>query len=290
MSRFATAVRTAIESSSLSLEEVAGRLKERGASVSPSSLSAWQSGLSVPRRASSLAALGQLEALLELVPGSLAGLLPTTIRRGRAPRLTADDVWDNPAALARVLSRLEAKADDPTEPEKLSQRLTLRMNELGHMQSLTLATLIRSRRDGTHRIISISSDEEIQDAPRIVTARGARVGRFKADPATGYSAYEVLLPTPIDAGQLALVEYTEYFHPRVDAQDLTILMTPGALDAVLTVEFHPERLPASCTASFRPSAHVAPTTLVTFEPGRPWVRLTRAAPEPGIYGIGWSWS
>ena len=140
MSRFAAGLRTAIEASTLSLEELAAELREQGTPVSTSSLSAWQSGLSVPRRAGSLVALGKLEAVLGLVPGALAGLLPAGGRRRKA-ELTADDAWENPGAVARVLSRLNAVLDDPTDPEKLSHRLTLRMNEHGHMQSLTLATL-----------------------------------------------------------------------------------------------------------------------------------------------------
>jgi hypothetical protein len=288
VSRFSAGLRSAIGSSALSLEEVSTALRERGTPVSASSLSAWQSGLSVPRRRASLAALAELELLLGLAPGSLEGLLPGGDERGR-PGFTADQAWENPAAVARVLAKLEAVPDDPGDPEKLSQRLTLRMDERGDMRSLTLVTLIRARRDGTHRIISISSDDEIQDAPRVVTARGARVGRFRADPTTGYSAYEVLLPTAIDRGELALVEYSEYYRAGVDGQLLGAAIGRGALDTALTVEFHPERLPAECAAYYQQSTTVEPRRLTSFAAGRPWARLVRSEPEPGIYSITWSW-
>ena len=127
--------------------------------------------------------------------------------------------------------------------------------------SLTLVTLIRARRDGTSRIISISSDDEIQDAPRVVTARGARVGRFRADPATGYSAYEVLLPTAIDRGELTLVEYTEYFRAGVDGQLLGVAIGPGALDTALTVEFHADRVPVECAAYYQRSTTARPARI-----------------------------
>lgn len=289
MSRFATGLRAAIEAGSLSLEELSAALADRGAKVSPSSLSAWQSGLSVPRRRASVHALAELEHVLGLARGSLSGLIPPSGGARPVPTLAASDAWENPGAVSRVLSRLGAVLDDPTDPEKLSQRLTLRVDERGHMRSLGMSTLIRARRDRTDRLISVSSDDEIQDAPRVITARGAEIGRFRGDPPTGYSAYEILLSSPVDHGRAALVEYTEYFQQGVDGTDLSIRMHPGSQDAVLTVEFHPDRLPVECWGFHQPSTRQKPVRLVTFEPGREWVRLVRWEPPPGIYGIGWDW-
>jgi len=73
--RFADGLRSAIASSGLSLEELAERLAKAGNRVSTSSLSAWQSGLSRPVRTASLRALGDVEKVLGVEPGSLAALL-----------------------------------------------------------------------------------------------------------------------------------------------------------------------------------------------------------------------
>ena len=58
---------------------------------------------------------------------------------------------------------------------------------------------------------------------------------------------------------------------------------------VLTVEFHADRLPVGCSAFYQGSAGDARVPLQEFAAGRQWVRLVRASPSPGIYGIRWAW-
>jgi len=80
-----------------------------------------------------------------------------------------------------VLARLGAVPNDPYDPLPVAQRLLLTVDEHGHMRALAISTLLQSRRNGTNRIISVSLDDEIADAPQVVNARGATVGRFRAD-------------------------------------------------------------------------------------------------------------
>lgn len=73
---FATALRTAIESSGLGLEQLQRRLSRGGHDVSLAALSYWRSGRSRPSRKSSVDAVAALEPMLGLAPGALTGLLP----------------------------------------------------------------------------------------------------------------------------------------------------------------------------------------------------------------------
>ncbi|WP_158881704.1 transcriptional regulator [Amycolatopsis anabasis] len=72
---FSVALRAAIRARGLGLERIRYRILRRGVSISLATLSHWQSGRCRPDRPDSLAALGCLEEVLEVPPGSLVRLL-----------------------------------------------------------------------------------------------------------------------------------------------------------------------------------------------------------------------
>ncbi|MGA6165336.1 transcriptional regulator [Amycolatopsis magusensis] len=78
---FAAALRAAIRARGLGLERIRFRLLDRGVPVSLATLSYWQSGRCRPERPESLAALSELEDVLEVPPGSLTRLLGPPRRR-----------------------------------------------------------------------------------------------------------------------------------------------------------------------------------------------------------------
>ncbi|WP_113694645.1 transcriptional regulator [Amycolatopsis albispora] len=81
---FAAALRAAIRARGLGLERIRYRLRDRGVPVSLATLSYWQSGRCRPERPESLAALTELEDVLDVPPGSLTRLLPPPRRRPSA--------------------------------------------------------------------------------------------------------------------------------------------------------------------------------------------------------------
>lgn len=297
MTDFPGLLREAVAARGLSLAALARELRAAGTPCGVSSLSEWQSGRGRPERPASLRALDELERILDVPSGHLRSALPPRARRGRSRALPAPTApWTGPPELVPLLARLDATTDDLAGPlnEPVSRRLHLCLDERGHLTSLSMATLVRALRDGTTRIIDAGYDEDSEAVPRIVAARGARVGRFVHDPESQLSAYELLLPRPLAAGEVALLEYTEYFAQHAHSYEITLRATPATRDLVVRVEFHPDRVPTGLRAFHRADQHRA-GQLEEENAGRlqrsagPVVQLVVADPEPGFHGIAWTW-
>ncbi|MGQ7312553.1 helix-turn-helix domain-containing protein [Microbacterium arabinogalactanolyticum] len=79
---FAQVLSTAIRERGITLSRLHARLSERGNPVSRATLSYWRSGERRPEGAQSLAAIGDLEEMLDLDPGTLLDRLGPTMRTG----------------------------------------------------------------------------------------------------------------------------------------------------------------------------------------------------------------
>ena len=292
MSCFPTLLRQAVAERGLPLGTLSALLREAGTPVATSTLSEWQSGHSRPERPGSLRALDELERVLGAPPGQLRSALPPRARRGRSPALPAPVApWTGPPELVPLLARLGATTDDLAGPlnEPLSRRLHLSVDEHGHLASLSMSTLVRARRDGTTRIVDAGYDDEAGAVPQVVAARGAQVGRFVHDPEARLSAYELLLPRPLAAGEVALLEYTEYFTRAAPAHEVTLRATPETRDLVVRVEFHPDLVPAGLRGFHRADQHEEERGARLRHSSAPVVQLVFADPVPGFHGIAWSW-
>lgn len=292
MNDFATVLRTAITDRGHPLGQLSAQLRDAGTPCAPSTLSEWQSGRSRPERPASLRVLDELELLLDLPAGRLRSALPPRARRGRTRALAAPVApWAGPPELVPLLARLDATTDDLAGPlnEPVSRRLHLCLDERGHLASLSMSTLIRAQRDGTTRVIDAGYDDDPDAVPRIVAARGARVGRFVHDPVGQLSAYELLLPQPLAAGEVALLEYTEYFAEHAHSHEITLRATPATRDLVVRVEFHPDRVPTGLRGFHRADQHTEEQGARLQRSSTPVVQLVVADPAPGFHGIAWSW-
>src|SRR5689334_6383925 len=94
---FADALRVAIQLRGLSLERLQHRLRMRGAPISVTALSYWQSGRRRPERPESMMALAHREDVLGLQENALSRLLGPPRPRGRSRRreLPARAQWDS---------------------------------------------------------------------------------------------------------------------------------------------------------------------------------------------------
>lgn len=283
---FAQALRAAIEARGLSLERVRYHLRHRGHELSVATLSYWQSGRSTPDRASSLAALGSLEEILELPPGALASLLPARARRSGATARTIPAVGAPPHSGAMIAEAMQA--------------FGLNWHDLEHVAIHDLLTLATDRTVGSHQIREILRAERAcvtrfvaaywddpGSSPYIIARRNCRLGRVIEHPEAGLVIAELLLELPLERHEVRLVEY-EY--ATLTAGQPCDRWERGIVHALrevhLEVEFTPPALPTAVVARLaldgqdRTEPVILNGNLAT---------LLRLDVGPGTVGLSWTW-
>ncbi|WP_157882503.1 XRE family transcriptional regulator [Streptomyces silvensis] len=263
--------------------------------MSASTLSAWQTGLSRPERASSLAVVSVLEEILELPPGSLLGTLPP--RRPRGRRATAfeagtvrDRQWGNRAdSIGAALARLGADWGDLASPPVLSYRVRMQVGPEGGELALHVTRILHGGSRGGARMVYVTRYASMPHAPLLTMTHGCRLARFRGDPAAGVAAYEFLLDDPLSPGELALTEFRIQYPPRQTEKYTDIRVYPGTREVVLETVFDAAYAPAACQAFHRASP-AAPVRILKERSGseaRGGFQYIRFNPAPGIYGIRW---
>lgn len=211
-SAFASALRSSISASGLSLDRVQARLRAKGFPISVTALSYWQSGKRQPERQSSISAVAALEDVLGLCPGELLSLLPPPRPRGAPRRRTCGDTLKFPKdALRTLLARVGA-------PHALEQRHRLDLVSLhdrceiaadGGQRSTTARTVFQATEGGQDRWLLVYDHGGANSTPPALHAlRNCRAGRVEVDTEHGLTAAELLFDRPIDRGETQLIEYT----------------------------------------------------------------------------------
>lgn len=250
---FPTALRTAIQASGLSLDRIQYRLRARGVSVSVTALSYWQSGRRRPERAESLAALGHLESVLGVAPGSLIALLGPPRPRGRvqreSSRLPIEALWwHEREPVSELLKRIDFTTE--TALTKLSQHDRQEVAADRGEQRINVRQVFRAERDGVDRSLCVYDVERKGRAlPEIIALQSCQIGRVARDDANGIIAAEILLDAPLSRGETVIVEYALQ-HPgppfaRGDDSYCRKFTTP-VREFVLELRFDPRALPSYC--------------------------------------------
>lgn len=249
---FPTALRTAIQASGLSLDRIQYRLRARGVSVSVTALSYWQSGRRRPERAESLAALGHLESVLGVAPGSLIALLGPPRPRGRvqreSSRLPIEALWPEREPVSKLLKRIDFSTE--TAVIKLSQQDRMELAVDRGEKRIAVRQVLRAERDGVDRTLMVYDLERIgRPFPEITAHQSCRIGRIARDEGAGLIAAEILLESPLARGETSIVEYA-LNHPgppfsRGDDSYCRRFTTP-VREFVLELRFDPRALPAYC--------------------------------------------
>lgn len=240
---FAAALRSAIAERGLSLERVRFHLKQRGHDLSVATLSYWQSGRSRPDRASSLAALGSLEEILEAPRGSLAALLPARVRKpgsANPGNASIGSLFDTGRLIDEVIAGFGIDWDD-LERVCLHEHLALRADRTVAFHRIR--EIMRATRDGVDRFVAFYGDD---GAPYIMANNNCRLGRVVEHRDLGLVIAEMLLPQPLAMGDSVLVDY-EYAiaGPATVCDGWERGCAQPQREVHLEVEFAPEALPSA---------------------------------------------
>ncbi|GGU24009.1 XRE family transcriptional regulator [Lentzea flava] len=294
---FGAALRCAIERSGLSLNEISQRLREQDTPVSVSALSYWQNGENRPERASSLAAVAALEAILGQAPSTLTALLGPRRPRGRWTNrqglaLTYDQIWQRPDSVAKALAKVDATPDDLDTPHRLSQYISYRVNAQGFEESMRVRRIVRADHDDTTRFVFVTRCITLPQPPAVTFTEGCRVARFRADVPSSTCVFEFVLDRPLQAGELAAVEFALRFPPGQASRHAQIALYRPAREMVLHIAFDPANLPETCFGFFQPRSALPREhqPAVTFDEHTTTYQFITLDPMPGQYGIKWSYS
>ena len=289
---FPEALRAAITARGLSLVRIQDRLRRRGSTVSPATLSSWQSGRNRPERPSSLAALAALEDVLRLPQGALAALLGPPRPRGRrlpdAARPGIADVWPGRGDVTDALARVDTRWDGSLT--RLSCHTRLDLDAAGRERAMWSRQVLRAECDGPDRWVTVYRVGRPGPPPRVNAAGTCRTGRVVEVPESGLVVAELLFGRPLLRGETVIVEYAlGHCAPLPFSTHIESTLHVPVREYVLEVQFDPAAVPASCH-SYR-SADLD---------SRPQERLLRVDPSgsahavaltagPCRFGIRWAW-
>ncbi|WP_199435069.1 hypothetical protein [Qaidamihabitans albus] len=266
---FSVALRNAISASGLSLDRIQARLQARGVSVSVTALSYWQSGKRQPERQSSISAVRALEEILDLVAGSLLGLLPPPRPRGSSSR----------------------RRRDAAEPGPLNERLTLvglhdrcDVTADGRQRRVTARAVFQATADGQDRWLLA-----YPGLPALRALRNCTVGRVEPDSAHGVTVAELLFDRPIDRGETHLVEYSfTGSGPPCAANTHFREFGRPVREYLLEVRFEGGDVPFRCWQYAREEAGGTAASRELRLDNASGVHAVALDFGPGVFGIGWS--
>lgn len=290
-SAFDLALRDAIERRGLGLGRIAARLAELGTPLSEATLSYWQTGRSQPGRRSSMEALANLETILQVEPGALAAELDPAAVRGRhaqAPAPTWEELWNEVPEVTAAYGRLDTSSEDHLTRVSYHDRVLLGPGraELG----LWTRQVMRAERDGVDRFVIMHGiDDPTCPASQVRALERCAVGRTSTDVETSVVTVEMLLPRPLERGELISVTY-EFFqlppYPLAERHERR-RRSPNK-EYVLEVLFDPEDLPLTCQTYVEPvqGEPVVRDVVPDPEHGLLFVELDG---RPGVIGARWTW-
>ncbi|MEU7477937.1 hypothetical protein AB0A63_18270 [Lentzea sp. NPDC042327] len=269
---FADALRVAIQVRGLSLERLQHRLRVRGAPISVTALSYWQSGRRRPERPESLRALAHLEDVLGLPRTALSRLLGPPRPRGRSRRreVSPRAAWDGSGL---VLTAQQDRVD---------------VAPCGGVRGVRSRQVMQATKAGVDRWVLCQETGSAQ--PALTAIRSCRVGRTARERTSGVLVAELLFPEPLCADESIAIEY-ELVYPRPTAEHTHFRRFAERVhDYVLEIKFPVGATPAVCEQFASGPAGVELSGGVRPAPVDAWGYAHAAALDfgPGLYGMRWT--
>lgn len=277
----------AVHTRGISLTTLRSRLVERGNPVSLSTLSYWRSGSRQPEGAASMAAVEDIEELLDLPAGSLTSRLGPSRRPG-PPGLRADVaevVADEAALVQEALRDLDLAGPLDLSDEVL--HVVVEVDASRCARQVTIGGVWRSLKDGAQRLPLIYVNDGTIDTVPEISVAGGRLGRDRSRPELGLIAIEFVLDRPLLAGEETIAEQRTRFLDDLPDTHYEHYVRKKLTDFTLWVRFDPEQLPATVT-SYTVVDGTETTRQLSLDNTANAALVLRPF-GPGRAGIRWSW-
>jgi transcriptional regulator with XRE-family HTH domain len=290
---FAGALRDAIQARGLGLERIQERLRAEGFSVSLATLSYWQTGRSRPERRESLAALAELEKILEVEPGSLAALVGPPRPRGRHLHKSQEAhalgaFWSEQDLITDLAQGVDTRWDERLT--RLSQHDRVNVGPERGEVSFLVRQVLRAEADGPDRYVVIVRLDELEHPLPLVTAvRNCRLGRVVEHVESAFLLAELLFDRPLAKGETVITEHALHNYPPFPtATNYERKFRLPVREYVLEVCFDPAALPRAVYQFQQMDGQTEQVTPYEVDVGNS-VHAIALDYGPGRYGFRWDW-
>lgn len=288
---FSEVLSRAVQARGLSLDRIRARLEAAGVPVSNATLSYWQSGRSLPTRARSLRTLVELETILQLEPGTLIELIRTADGRTRHQLFAWQTVVPSGELAEQIIAEMGIEVNGRIS--RVTTHDTLTIDAEGREISQLTRQVLRAERSGvqTFPVVIMGEEGGNPGSPEVEGTLGCHVGSLVDVPDRHLTVAELVLPRPLQRGELILTEYLVTM-PPVPSESLRRSVFDQMREVALAVLFHPKMLPASVFSFTRPSLNdpdVPETDVAPVPVHDNQAQVVKLDVAPGVQGLRWSW-
>ena len=284
---FAGAFRDAINAKDVTLTKLERQLKSRGTKVSLATLSYWRSGARRPEGPQSLAALADIEELLDLDAGALTALLRSHRTGPLGPNRFPLDEQEVERAVKEAFAALGAAYPDTSR--ELTTHSVTDVDADGNVAFCMTRSIVQST---TGTVVSIPFLEMTPGvrtpAPIISAAAGGRIAARYSHPNGEVHGVLFELDVPLTAPDTAVVEWSVEYPPGYPAMRETgHALARQCRELLVWTRFHPDALPDWCEERVEtPSGStIVPASLG----GGTSVHQVRRAFGPGVLELRWGY-
>ena len=288
---FAGVLGRAIQARGLSLDRIRARLASAGVPVSIATLSYWQSGRSFPTRASSYLTLVELERILNLEPGDLTGLTHTSDGRTRRELFEWQRVLPSRDIAEQIIADLGIAMEGQLTRITAFDTVTVGPDRA---QSTQMTRMVRrAERTGVRNFALVVEQDGPSDEPPVIEPLfGCSLGEVVSVPERLLTVAEMVLPRPLQRGELHFTEHLVSWPPIPVPSDRVERSCPEPMKGLaIGVQFHPDALPTRVEARVRATIDDEPgyaATPVVLTPAGE-AQFIRTDVKPGIFGLYWAW-
>ncbi|GAT71839.1 hypothetical protein MHM582_0304 [Microbacterium sp. HM58-2] len=285
---FAAAFRDAINARRLTLARLHEQLRARGNSVSMATLSYWRSGARRPEGAQSLAALVDIEQLLDLDDGTLTRLLGASNRTGPlGPVQFPVDAEDLERAVRAAYAALGARY--PNTSREVTTHSVSDVDAEGNVAVTTIRSVVQSTTGTVTGIPFLEMTPGVRSPAPIVSAvSGGRISRHYSDPQGEVHGGLFELDHPLSAPDTAVVEWSVEYPPGYPpTRDTGHAVSRQCRELLLWTRFHPDALPDWLEERVETPSGLTVTPLTL--DGRTSVHQVRRAFGPGTLSLHWGY-